>query len=167
MKVIMNAAEMSRALTRIAFEIVEHYKGIEDVVIVGIETRGKYLGQRLAEKIETIEGPVPFLALDTRPYRDDSDNKPEKILVDEQLQDKRVVLVDDVLYTGRTVRAAMDACLVHGRPASTTLAALVDRGHRELPIRADFIGKNIPTSASEHVKVQVAELDDQDAVLIS
>lgn len=165
-KVIMNEMEMKRALTRLSFEIIERNKGIENVILLGIETRGVHLAKRIAEKIAEIEGPVEWETLDIKPYRDDADENVVIPSSKSNLQGKKVVLVDDVLFTGRSIRAAMDACIDRGRPASISLAVLVDRGHRELPIRPDYIGKNIPTALSERVRVQVVEVDGKDAVLI-
>lgn len=165
-KVIMNEMEMMRAVTRLSYEILERNKGIEGLVLVGIETRGVHLAHRLAEKLATIEGPVEVESLNIRPYRDDYKGEYPVPQDPTSLYGKKVILVDDVLFTGRSIRAAMDACIDRGRPAKISLAVLVDRGHRELPIRADYIGKNIPTAQSERVRVQVKEVDGQDAVLI-
>lgn len=172
--VVLDEQAIRRALTRIAHEIIERNKGIEDIVIVGIRTRGIYLAKRIAEKIEQIEGAkIPVGELDITLYRDDLSIKSEDqepvvkgsdIPVD--IKDKKVVLVDDVLYTGRTVRAGLDAIMDFGRPAQIQLAILVDRGHRELPIRADFVGKNIPTSRTEQIVVELLEVDEQDQVSI-
>lgn len=172
-KVIMDKEAMRRALTRISHEIIEKNKGIEDVILVGIRTRGIYLARRIAERIEQFEGKVPVGELDITLYRDDLTyrSEDEEPLVKGSnlpvpIENKKVVLVDDVLYTGRTVRAAMDALMDHGRPARIQLAILVDRGHRELPIRADYVGKNIPTSRSEQIVVEVEEVDGIDQVSI-
>lgn len=163
---------MGRALTRIAHEIVEKNKGGQDLVLVGIKTRGIPLTKRLQEKISQIEGiSVPTGELDITLYRDDlekmtADEDPElkgsSINVD--LKKKKIVLIDDVLYTGRTVRAAMDAVMDIGRPSQIQLGVLVDRGHRELPIRADYVGKNIPTSEEEIVVVHLQESDEKEEV---
>lgn len=157
---------MMRALTRIAHEIVERNKGGENLVLVGIKTRGVPLARRLQEKIKQIENiTVPIGELDITLYRDDL----KKEQVDPQLKEtnievditgKTIVLIDDVLYTGRTIRAAMDAVIDLGRPGQIQLAALIDRGHRELPIRADYVGKNIPTSEQEIIVVTLVEIDD-------
>lgn len=172
--VILDGAAMRRALTRIAHEILEKNKGIEDCIIVGIKTRGIPLAQRLTERINQIEAAeVPMGELDITLYRDDlthvSDSE-EPIVkgndIPVPITGKKVILVDDVLYTGRTVRAAMDALVDLGRPRMIQLAVLVDRGHRELPIRADYIGKNVPTSRSEIIQVAVTEIDGKDEVLI-
>ena len=168
---VMSEPEVRRALLRIAHEIVEHNKGTEDLVIVGIRTRGAPLADRIASAIAEFEGvDLPSGALDVALYRDDvalrSPRSLEATTVPADLDGRVVVLVDDVLYTGRTIRAAFDAVLDLGRPRAIRLAVLVDRGHRELPIRADHVGKNLPTSADEVVKVHVKEIDGEDAVLI-
>ncbi|MGH8058620.1 MAG: bifunctional pyr operon transcriptional regulator/uracil phosphoribosyltransferase PyrR, partial [Candidatus Entotheonellia bacterium] len=148
----MDAPAIDRALTRIAHEIVERAKGCQDVVLVGIRTRGIHLARRLADKIRRIEGtPVPLGVIDITLYRDDlrrrfDHPKLERTEIPFSLTDKRVILVDDVLFTGRTIRAALDGLMDLGRPQSIQLAVLVDRGHRELPIRADYVGRNVPTS---------------------
>lgn len=174
--VIMDETAIRRALTRIAHEILEKNKGIDDCVLVGIRTRGVYLAERIAAKIEEIEGAkVPWGELDVTPYRDDrlDENKANRkemlIMTPESLSihNKKVILFDDVLYTGRTIRAAMDALMDCGRPQNIQLAVLADRGHRELPIRPDFIGKNVPTSKSEEIEVALMETDGQDEVKIT
>ncbi|CAM3261051.1 MULTISPECIES: bifunctional pyr operon transcriptional regulator/uracil phosphoribosyltransferase PyrR [Brevibacillus] len=170
--VIMDEAAIRRALTRIAHEIIERNKGVEDCIIVGIKTRGIYLAQRLVERIELIENvKVPVGELDITFYRDDLQHKSEDAVLQgsqlpDQITGKTVILVDDVLYTGRTVRAALDALIDNGRPRMIQLAVLVDRGHRELPIRPDFVGKNVPTSRTEIVDVQLSEVDVMDIVSI-
>jgi pyrimidine operon attenuation protein/uracil phosphoribosyltransferase len=172
-RTVLDAAEIARALTRVAHEIVERAKGADDVVLLGIPTRGVFLARRVAERIREIEGrDVPVGSLDITMYRDDLRRAPARALLPTEIpgggiDDKVVVLVDDVLYSGRTIRAALDAMNDIGRPRAVQLAVLVDRGHRELPIRADYVGKNIPTSTSEKVLVLVAEHDGEDAVLIS
>jgi pyrimidine operon attenuation protein/uracil phosphoribosyltransferase len=168
---VMTEPEVRRALLRVAHEIVERNKGTEDLVIVGIRTRGAPLADRIAASIAEFEGvDLPSGALDVALYRDDvalrSPRSLESTTVPADLDGRVVVLVDDVLYTGRTIRAAFDAVLDLGRPRAIRLAVLVDRGHRELPIRADHVGKNLPTSADEIVKVHVKEIDGEDAVLI-
>lgn len=168
--VVMDADEMRRALTRIAHEIVERNRGAEDLVLVGIVRRGAQLAARLAAIIEQIEGVRPPLgSLDIALYRDDyPERQPEVGQTDLpfDITGKRVVLVDDVMFTGRSVRAAISALIDLGRPACIQLAVLLDRGHRELPIRPDFVGKNLPTSRSEHVDVRVSEMDGEDSVSI-
>jgi pyrimidine operon attenuation protein / uracil phosphoribosyltransferase len=168
---VMGPDDIRRALTRIAHEIVEANRGAEDLVIVGIRTRGAPLADRIAAAIAEFEGvDLPSGALDVTLYRDDvalrSPRGLEATTVSSDLDGRVVVLVDDVLYTGRTIRAAFDAVLDLGRPRAIRLAVLVDRGHRELPIRADHVGKNLPTSSGEVVKVHVDEIDGEDAVLI-
>jgi pyrimidine operon attenuation protein/uracil phosphoribosyltransferase len=171
---VLDEQAIRRALTRIAHEIIEKNKGIEDCILVGIRTRGIYIANRLAERIAQIEGkPIEVGELDITLYRDDltKKTKNEEPLVKgsdipTDIQGLKVILVDDVLYTGRTVRAGMDALMDMGRPASIQLAVLVDRGHRELPIRADYVGKNIPTSSSERIVVELAEVDGHDEVNI-
>jgi pyrimidine operon attenuation protein / uracil phosphoribosyltransferase len=168
---VMGPDDIRRALSRIAHEIVEGNKGSEDLVIVGIRTRGAPLADRVANAIASFEGTdLPSGALDVSLYRDDvalrGPRNLEATTVPGDLDGKIVVLVDDVLYTGRTIRAAFDAVLDMGRPKAIRLAVLVDRGHRELPIRADHVGKNIPTASGEVVKVHVEEIDGEDAVLI-
>ena len=168
----MDGDGIRRALTRIAHEIIERNKGTDDLVLVGIHTRGVPLAQRLSKKIQDIEGmAVPVGTLDISLYRDDLSAVGEQPVVNqtsipEDIQGKKVVLVDDVLYTGRTVRAALDALVDQGRPEVIQLAILVDRGHRELPIRADFVGKNVPTSKQEVVAVRLSEVDHEERVVI-
>ncbi len=168
---VMEPDEVRRAVTRIAHEIVERNRGTDDLVIVGIRTRGAPLAERIAAAIASFEGvDLPSGALDVSLYRDDvglrGPRSLESTTVPADIDGRVVVLVDDVLYTGRTIRAAFDALLDLGRPRAIRLAVLVDRGHRELPIRADHVGKNLPTSADEVVKVHVREIDGEDAVLI-
>lgn len=168
---VMDADDVRRALVRISHEIVERNKGTDDLVIVGIRTRGAPLAERIASSIAEFEGAsIPSGALDVTLYRDDVNLRGPRNLeattVPADLDGRVVVLVDDVLYTGRTIRAAFDALLDLGRPRSIRLAVLVDRGHRELPIRADHVGKNLPSSATEVVKVHVREIDGEDAVFI-
>ncbi|MCJ8011339.1 bifunctional pyr operon transcriptional regulator/uracil phosphoribosyltransferase PyrR [Paenibacillus sp. KQZ6P-2] len=172
--VIMDEAAIRRALTRIAHEILERNKGIENCVLIGIKTRGEYLAERLAAKILEIEGtPVTWASIDVTPYRDDQKDKNSKAAIDVNkelraldIEDKKVILFDDVLYTGRTIRAAMDALMDCGRPQMIQLAVLADRGHRELPIRPDYIGKNVPTSKQEQIEVLLTETDGKDEVTI-
>lgn len=171
-KVVMDAEGIDRALTRIAYEILEKHKGVENLVLVGIRTGGVFLAKRLAEKIARIEErDIPMGILDITLYRDDllkNKRKPKlgRTDIPFSLDDRKVVLVDDVLFTGRTVRAAMDALIDFGRPKLIQLAVLVDRGHRELPIRADFVGKNLPSSLWEAVSVYLTENRGRDEVII-
>ncbi len=170
--VIMDEMAMKRALTRIAHEIIEKNKGVDNVAVVGIRRRGGPLAQRLAARIQEIEGVnVPVGILDITLYRDDlttlsSQPQVHRTEVDFAISGMNIVLVDDVLYTGRTIRAALDALMDLGRPRAIQLAVLIDRGHRELPIKADFIGKNVPTSRQEVISVLVKEIDSKDEVVI-
>jgi pyrimidine operon attenuation protein / uracil phosphoribosyltransferase len=169
--VVLEAADIARALKRIAHEIIEHNKGAGGLVLVGIHRRGVPLAERLGDAIASIEGARPPVgALDVSFYRDDIGiRQPEQVSATSfpfDVTGKAVVLVDDVLFTGRTVRAAFDAIVDFGRPRSVQLAVLCDRGHRELPIRADYVGKNVPTSAKEEVRVSLAETDGADEVVI-
>lgn len=170
--IVLDTSAINRALTRIAHEIVERNKGGEDLVLIGIKSRGVPLAKRLQSKILKIEEiEVPYGELDITLYRDDlqevaDDPKLIAAKVDVDIKDKTTILVDDVLYTGRTVRAAMDALIDIGRPAQIQLAVLVDRGHRELPIRADYVGKNIPTSKEEVIVVALEEQDEAEEVSI-
>jgi pyrimidine operon attenuation protein / uracil phosphoribosyltransferase len=172
-KTVLTADEIGRALTRVAHEILERTNGAADVVLLGIPTRGVPLARRLAAKLSKVEGrPAPAGSLDVTMYRDDLRLRPARTLGHTAvpatgIDDKIVVLVDDVLYSGRTVRAALDALNDLGRPRAVQLAVLVDRGHRELPIRADYVGKNLPTSQRELVHVLLTETDGQDAVILS
>jgi len=168
---VMDGGDVDRAIRRIAHEVLERNRGSDDVVLLGIQTRGVPLAQRLAAALEEIEGePVAWGSLDIGMYRDDLDRRPKRPLgatdVPVSLDGKTVVLVDDVLYTGRTIRAALDALADLGRPNRVQLAALVDRGHRELPIRPDYVGKNVPTSRDERVTVSLVERDGEDGVII-
>jgi len=170
-KVILGEEEIKRSLIRIAHEILEKNKGARNLALIGIWTRGAYLARRLATLIEQFEQEkVRLGSLDVTFYRDDVRlrglKEPGKTLIDFDLTDLNVVLVDDVLFTGRTVRAALNALMDFGRPLKVQLAVLVDRGHRELPIKADFVGKNIPTSKSEEVKVFLKEVDGKEQVVI-
>ncbi|UYY07198.1 bifunctional pyr operon transcriptional regulator/uracil phosphoribosyltransferase PyrR [Enterococcus faecalis] len=171
-KEVVDAVTMKRALTRISYEIIERNKGIQDIVLVGIKTRGIYIAQRLAERLKQLEDiDVPVGELDITLYRDDVKDMEEPELhssdVPVSIEGKEVILVDDVLYTGRTIRLAMDAVMDLGRPRKISLAVLVDRGHRELPIRADYVGKNIPTSKTEEIIVEMEERDGADRIMIS
>jgi pyrimidine operon attenuation protein/uracil phosphoribosyltransferase len=170
--IIMDDQQLNRSLTRIAHEIIEKNKGVRDLILVGIRTRGVPLAQKLAEKIKEIEGiEVEVGKLDITLYRDDLTTLADQPIVHGtelpfNIVGKKIVLVDDVLYTGRTVRAALDALVDLGRPNVIQLAVLIDRGHRELPIRADFVGKNIPTSRKEVIMVKLAEVDGIDKVIL-
>lgn len=169
--VLMDELAIRRALTRIAHEILEKNKGVENCLFIGIRTRGIYLAHRISNRIQEIENVfVPVYELDITSYRDDilTDKLAEHSQTEEalQIQNKKIILFDDVLYTGRTVRAAMDALIDHGRPQLIQLAVLVDRGHRELPIRPDYVGKNIPTSKLESIEVLLSEIDSRDQVAI-
>jgi pyrimidine operon attenuation protein/uracil phosphoribosyltransferase len=170
-RVLLTGDDIRRALTRISHEILEQNRGANDLVLVGLHTRGVPLAQRLADNIEKFEGFAPTVgSLDPRLWRDDPDRalgqplQPSEIPA--ELTGRPVVIVDDVLYTGRTVRAALEALLDFGRAKRIQLAVLVDRGHRELPIRPDFVGKNIPTNRGERVQVKITEIDGEDAVIL-
>jgi pyrimidine operon attenuation protein/uracil phosphoribosyltransferase len=170
---VMNTEEIRRALLRIAHEILEHnHKHIDDLVLVGVKSRGDILAHRIAENLERIENiDVDVGAIDVTLYRDDINLYETQIQVNStelpfDITGKWVILVDEVLYTGRTVRAAMDALMDFGRPAAIQLATLIDRGHRELPIASDYVGKNVPTSRKEFVRVQLAEESDVDSAVI-
>jgi pyrimidine operon attenuation protein/uracil phosphoribosyltransferase len=169
---VMDAKAVERALIRVAHEIVEKNKGAEDLAIIGIKTRGAYLAERVVALIEEIEKiKVPVGLMDITLYRDDIQTKLEQPLVQKteilfDVVDKAIVLVDDVLFTGRTIRAALDQIIDFGRPKNIQLAVLVDRGHRELPLRADYVGKNIPTAKDDRVKVKIKEVDGEDSVSI-
>ncbi|WP_017727231.1 bifunctional pyr operon transcriptional regulator/uracil phosphoribosyltransferase PyrR [Halalkalibacterium ligniniphilum] len=173
-RIILDEQAIRRATTRIAHEIIERNKGVDNCLLVGIKTRGVYLAKRLQERIEAIEGEkVPFGEIDITLYRDDLTVKSkteEPIIqgtdVPVDVKNRKVILVDDVLYTGRTVRAALDALIDLGRPEQIQLAVLIDRGHRELPIRPDYVGKNVPTSKSEIIVAKLKEVDHVDEVTI-
>jgi len=170
--VILTTEDINRIITRLSHEILEKNRGTKNLVLVGLRTRGAFIAERISQRIKEIEGvDVPTGYLDVTLYRDDFRTRLKQPSVEVtnipfQIDEKNVVLIDDVLYTGRTVRAALDALMDFGRPARIYLAVLVDRGHRELPIRADFVGKNIPTSIGEEVKVKMKEIDGEDAVLL-
>jgi pyrimidine operon attenuation protein/uracil phosphoribosyltransferase len=172
-RTVLDQHDVARALTRIAHEILERNKGAGDLVLLGIPSRGVPLARRIATRIASVEGiEVPVGSLDVTMYRDDLRMRPARTLLPTDIppggiEGKVVVLVDDVLFSGRTIRAALDAMADVGRPQAVRLAVLVDRGHRELPIRADFVGKNLPTSLVESVKVRLEEFDGADAVTIS
>ena len=171
-RTVLDASDISRALTRLAHEIIERTHDAQNLTLMGIPTRGAALANRLAEKISQIQGAdVPVGAIDVTMFRDDLRLRPARALLPtkipaEGIDGRLVVLVDDVLYSGRTIRAALDALSEHGRPQAVQLAVLVDRGHRELPIRADYVGKNLPTSSQEVVRVKLIEHDDVDEVAI-
>jgi pyrimidine operon attenuation protein/uracil phosphoribosyltransferase len=171
LRTVLDDKDISRALTRITHEILERNRDASDIVLLGIPTRGVHLARRIAKRMSEVEGRVITAgALDITMYRDDLRLKPARALehteIPDDIDDKIVVLVDDVLFSGRTIRAALDALTELGRPRAVQLAVLIDRGHRELPIRADFVGKNLPTSLVEQVKVALTESDEHDAVAI-
>ena len=167
---LLDSGAMDRALTRLSHEIVEKNGGVENVVLIGIKTRGLPLANRVAEKIKkAYDITIPVGVLDTARFRDDRENfesTSDDTNIPFEVANKNVVLVDDVLYTGRTVRASIEAIIKLGRPSIIELAVMVDRGHRELPIRPDFIGKNVPTSKAENIKVNLMEIDGEDSVLL-
>ena len=171
-KILLNASDIERVLVRIAHEILEHNKGAKNITFVGIKTRGVPLAQRLAKIIQGMEQvDIPVGSLDITLYRDDVSSLSFKHVVQQtyvpfDITNKQVILVDDVFYTGRSIRAALDALIDLGRPETIQLAVLIDRGHRELPIRADFVGKNIPTARNEEIKVYVSEVDAVDKVAV-
>jgi pyrimidine operon attenuation protein/uracil phosphoribosyltransferase len=166
---VMDGDAIRRAVVRMAHEVLERNKSASDLAVVGVQTRGVPLARRLASAIEAIEGvAVPVGVLDTRPFRDDRQERirPEPPDFAFEVADRTIILVDDVLYTGRTVRAALEGLILKGRPRSIQLAVLIDRGHRELPVRPDYVGKNLPTSSREHVRVRLTEQDGMDEVII-
>ncbi len=169
---ILNASDITRIVTRLSHEILEKNRGLQDLVLVGVRTRGAYVAERISKKIEEIEGvSVPTGFLDVTLYRDDFRTRLKQPAVEVtnipfEVDEKNIVLIDDVFYTGRTARAALNALMDFGRPARIYLAVLVDRGHRELPIKADFVGKSIPTSIGEEVRVEMQEVDQEDSVFL-
>ena len=167
---LLDEKAIKRTLIRISHEIIERNKGVEDIVLIGIKSRGFPLAQRIAKEINNIEGvELPVGILDVTPYRDDiilSLQSVKELDISIDVKDKKVILIDDVLYTCRTVRAAMDAIIDMGRPKAIQLGVLIDRGHKELPIRADYVGKNLPTSKEEIIAVNIVELDGEDSVKI-
>ncbi|HET7426322.1 MAG TPA: bifunctional pyr operon transcriptional regulator/uracil phosphoribosyltransferase PyrR [Gemmatimonadales bacterium] len=170
-RVLLDEADLQRTLRRIAHEIVEKHPDLDELALVGIHTRGVYLAERLADLVEQFTGTrVPTGALDISFYRDDVRVHPHPVVkatrLDFDLDGRSVVLVDDVLFTGRTIRSAIEALFGFGRPQRVQLAVLVDRGHRELPIRPDYVGKNLPTSRTERVNVQLSEVDDVDRIVL-
>ncbi len=166
-KEIVDSLTMKRAITRITYEIIERNKNLDNIVLAGIQTRGVPLAKRVQERLLQLEGvEVPVGSLDTKPFRDDVKVEEDTTSMEVDITDRDIILIDDVLYTGRTIRAAIDNLVSLGRPARVGLAVLVDRGHRELPIRADYVGKNIPTSRAEEIIVKVEEVDGEDAVYL-
>lgn len=167
---LITGEDYKRIITRLAHEIIEKNRGIDDLVIIGLRTRGAFIADRISRKINEIEKKeIPTGYLDVTLYRDDFRTRLKQPDVQVtnipfQIDEKSIVLVDDVLFTGRTIRAALDALMDYGRPAKIMLAVLIDRGHRELPIKADFVGKNVPTSIGEEVRVKIEEVDNEDAV---
>lgn len=167
---VLNESDMNRIIIRLAHEILEKNRGMEKLVLIGLRTRGAFLAERISNKISEIEGKdVPTGFLDVTLYRDDFRTRLKQPSVEVTnipfaIDEKHIVLIDDVLFTGRTVRAALDALMDFGRPAKISLAILVDRGHREMPVKPDYVGKNIPTSIGEEVRVKMKEIDDEDAV---
>ena len=166
-KEIVDDMTMKRAITRITYEIIERNKNLDNIVLAGIKTRGVFIAKRIQERLKQLEGiDVPLGELDTKHFRDDIKVDEDTTVMTADINNRDVILVDDVLYTGRTIRAAIDNLVSLGRPARVSLAVLVDRGHRELPIRADYVGKNIPTSRSEEIIVHMTEVDGKDTVLL-
>ena len=167
-KEVVDDITMNRAITRITYEIIERNKELNQVVLAGIKTRGVHLAHRIQKRLAQLEQiDIPVAEIDTKPFRDDKKSQEEDAtLIPVDITDRQVILIDDVLYTGRTIRAAIDNLVSHGRPSRVSLAVLVDRGHRELPIRTDYIGKNIPTSRTEEIIVEMTETDGQDRILI-
>lgn len=172
-KLLLDAPSLQRALTRMAHEILEKNKGVGELALIGIQTRGVILAQRLKKAVQEISShEIPTGILDINLYRDDLTKVSEqpvirKTVINFDIDDQTIVLVDDVLYTGRTIRSALDALIDFGRPKKIELAVLIDRGHRELPIRADFVGKNVPTTENEIVHVRLTETDGKDEVVVS
>lgn len=166
-KEIVDDITMKRAITRITYEIIERNKSLDKIVLAGIKTRGVYIAKRIQERLKQLENiDIPVGELDTKPFRDDMKVEEDTTVIPVDITERDVILIDDVLYTGRTIRAAIDNIVSLGRPARISLAVLVDRGHRELPIRADYVGKNIPTSSFEEIVVQVVEHDGKDSISI-
>lgn len=168
-KTIADSLTIQRSLTRLTYEIIEKNKGISNLILVGVKTRGEFLAKRIDEQMTKLEGAtVPVFAVDVSAYRDDRQTTAKQNQLTDQIttsiDDQHIVLVDDVFYTGRTMRAAMDALMDMGRPQRISIAVLVDRGHREMPIRPDFVGKNIPTANDEKVQVNLSEVDQQDQI---
>ena len=167
-KEVVDDITMNRAITRITYEIIERNKELNQVVLAGIKTRGVHLANRIQKRLAQLEQiDIPVAEIDTKPFRDDKKSQEEDTtLIPVDITDRQVILIDDVLYTGRTIPAVIDNLVSHGRPSRVSLAVLVDRGHRELPIRTDYIGKNIPTSRTEEIIVEMTETDGQDRILI-
>ncbi|HFZ6453884.1 TPA: bifunctional pyr operon transcriptional regulator/uracil phosphoribosyltransferase PyrR [Streptococcus agalactiae] len=166
-KEIIDDVTMKRAITRITYEIIERNKNLDNIVLAGIKTRGVFLAKRIQERLKQLENlDIPVGELDTKPFRDDMKVEVDTTTMPVDITDKDIILIDDVLYTGRTIRAAIDNLVSLGRPSRVSLAVLIDRGHRELPIRADYVGKNIPTSQFEEILVEVMEHDGYDCVSI-
>lgn len=167
-KEVVDEITLNRAITRITYEIIERNKDLSQIVLAGIKTRGVHIAKRIQKRLLQLEKvEVPVAEVDTKPFRDDLEEKlVDTTVIPVDIANQQVILVDDVLYTGRTIRAAIDNLVSHGRPARVSLAVLVDRGHRELPIRADYVGKNIPTSHTEEIIVEMVEKDGQDRILI-
>ena len=167
-KTIADNLTIQRSLTRLTYEIIEKNKGINNLILVGIKTRGEFLAKRIADQMTKLEGAhVPVFAVDVSAYRDDRQNTEASQLTNQisaNIDNQHIVLVDDVFYTGRTMRAAMDALMDMGRPQRISIAVFVDRGHREMPIRPDFVGKNIPTANDEKVQVNLSEVDQHDQI---
>lgn len=164
-KELIDSLTMKRAITRITYEIIERHKQLDGIVLAGIKTRGVFIAKRIQDRLLQLENlELPLIELDTRPFRDDIKSVEDTTLCSVDITGRDVILVDDVLYTGRTIRAAIDNLVSLGRPSRVSLAVLVDRGHRELPIRADYVGKNIPTSSEEEVLVEMVEVDGRDSV---
>lgn len=167
-KEVVDEITLNRAITRITYEIIERNKDLSQIVLAGIKTRGVHIAKRIQKRLLQLEKvEVPVAEVDTKPFRDDLEEKlVDTTVIPVDIANQQVILVDDVLCTGRTIRAAIDNLVSHGRPARVSLAVLVDRGHRELPIRADYVGKNIPTSHTEEIIVEMVEKDGQDRILI-
>ena len=166
-KEVVDDLTMKRAITRITYEIIERNKDLSQIVLVGIKTRGVYIARRIQERLSQLEQiDVPVAELDTKPFRDDMKATEDTTVLPVDIAHREVILIDDVLYTGRTIRAALDAVIDMGRPRSIQLAVLIDRGHKELPIRADFVGKNVPTAHKETIEVTLKEHDETDEVFI-
>ena len=166
-KEVVDEITMNRAITRITYEIIERNKDLSQIVLAGIKTRGVFIAKRIQQRLAQLEKiEIPVCEVDTKPFRDDIKVKEDTTVIPVDITDPEVILVDDVLYTGRTIRAAIDNLVSNGRPSRVSLAVLVDRGHRELPIRSDYVGKNIPTSRREEIIVEMTEKDGQDRVLI-